>query len=171
MFYILRLIPPPTSCLRPPIVSTGSESPCSRRSCTRLWPTSSKTVKSGPKQQKSQRAKNNTIHRFYSRFYDAGKSVVGDPDLGQILASLIGVVGYMSEMNRKNLHLWKIQFNSIDINFSWPMCAGVHEVPTNRPILVSSFLVDFCWSRFQFCGERVKHKSQSTSIWRPRPWC
>ena len=25
-----------------------------------------------------------------SRFYDAGKSVVGDPDLGQILASLIG---------------------------------------------------------------------------------
>ena len=57
-------------------------------------------MKSGPKQQKSQRAKNNTIHRFYSRFYDAGKSVVGDPDLGQILASLIGVVGYMSEINK-----------------------------------------------------------------------
>ena len=36
------------------------------------------------------------------------------------------------------------------------MCVGVHEVPPNRPILVSGgFLVDFCWSRFQFCGERV----------------
>ena len=57
-------------------------------------------MKSGPKQQKSQRAKNNTIHWFYFRFYDAGKSVVGDPDLGQILASLIGVVGYMSEINK-----------------------------------------------------------------------
>ena len=62
--------------------------------------------------QNNKRAKNNTIHRFYSRFYDAGKSVVGDPDLGQILASLIGVVGYMSEMKRKNQHLWKIQFNN-----------------------------------------------------------
>ena len=100
ILFILRLIPPRTLCLRPPIVSTGSESPCSRRSCIRLSPTSSKTVKSGPKQQKSQRAKNNTIHWFYFRFYDAGKSVVGDPDLGQILASLIGVVGYMSEMNK-----------------------------------------------------------------------
>ena len=51
--------------------------------------------------QNNKRAKNNTIHRFYSRFYDAGKSVVGDPDLGQILASLIGVVGYMSEIIKK----------------------------------------------------------------------
>ena len=38
-----------------------------------------------------------------SRFYDAGKSVVGDPDLGQILASLIGK--YFEIRNRNDKYI------------------------------------------------------------------
>ena len=43
----------------------------------------------------------NQMKMSCSRFYDAGKSVVGDPDLGQILASLIGKYFEIKNRNDK----------------------------------------------------------------------
>ena len=94
-----RLTPRPTWFHPRPIAFSGFGFPSSRRSFTKLSPSWSKTVKSGPKSLKYQKWEKGT-KILRTRYYEAGRSVVGDPDLGQILASLIGQLEFGCKYDR-----------------------------------------------------------------------
>ena len=70
-----------------------------------------------------------------SRFYDAGKSVVGDPDLGQIFASLIGKYFEIKNRNDKyrvshsTVFLQKAQIHKNQIVWKLPWRGGGDQKP------------------------------------------